>query len=267
MCAWRPRRHLGYDDLPALLTRLTGDEKHDRSSFSTLDVLWVLYDRVLGATTTASCSRRATGPPRSTPCSPRRASSPSSALDGFGAFDSPLGYHPDRMLVPGVEISSGSLGHGLGVAVGAALTGRRIFCLVGDAELDEGSNWEAVQYAGRVGLGVADRDRRSTTTPRPTAGRTASSARFMLEGWTAQRVDGRDHEALEAALTPDRARRSRAASSRRWRRDDDDARAFYELAREALDEDERVAVVHRADRRPTRSASIRGTSTSASASS
>ena len=40
---------LGYDDLPALLTRLTGDEKHDRSSLSTLDVLWVLYDRVLGA--------------------------------------------------------------------------------------------------------------------------------------------------------------------------------------------------------------------------
>ena len=38
---------LGYDDLPALLTLLTGDEKHDWSSFSTLDVLWVLYDRVL----------------------------------------------------------------------------------------------------------------------------------------------------------------------------------------------------------------------------
>ena len=39
---------LGYEDLPALLTRLTGDEKHDGSSLSTLDVLWVLYDRVLG---------------------------------------------------------------------------------------------------------------------------------------------------------------------------------------------------------------------------
>jgi transketolase len=38
---------LGYEDLPGLLTLLTGDEKHDRSSFSTLDVLWVLYDRVL----------------------------------------------------------------------------------------------------------------------------------------------------------------------------------------------------------------------------
>src|SRR5256885_2771188 len=39
--------NLGYDDLPDLLTRLTGDEKHDWSSLSTLDVLWVLYDRVL----------------------------------------------------------------------------------------------------------------------------------------------------------------------------------------------------------------------------
>ena len=39
----------GYDDLPGLLTRLTGDEKHDWSSLSTLDVLWVLYDRVLEA--------------------------------------------------------------------------------------------------------------------------------------------------------------------------------------------------------------------------
>ncbi|MGZ6673716.1 MAG: transketolase, partial [Solirubrobacteraceae bacterium] len=38
---------LDYDDLPALLTELTGDEKHDRSALSTLDVLWVLYDRLL----------------------------------------------------------------------------------------------------------------------------------------------------------------------------------------------------------------------------
>src|ERR671938_2086457 len=73
-------------------------------------------------------------------------------LDTFGQFSSPLGYHPDRMLIPGVEISSGSLGHGLPIAVGVALAGRRTFVLVGDGELDEGSNWEAVQYAGRVGL-------------------------------------------------------------------------------------------------------------------
>ena len=77
-------------------------------------------------------------------------------LDGFGSWDSRLGYHPDRALAPGVELSSGSLGHGLAIAVGAALTGRRVYCLVGDGELDEGSNWEAVQWAGRIGLGSGD---------------------------------------------------------------------------------------------------------------
>ena len=126
------------------------------------------------------------------------------ALDGFGSFDSPLGYHPDRKLARGVEISSGSLGHGLGVALGAALTGRRIFCLVGDAELDEGSNWEAVQYAGRIGLAsltaiVIDNDSSPLGWPE------GIERRFMLEGWAALRVDGRDHEQLEAALTPDPA--------------------------------------------------------------
>jgi transketolase len=45
-------------------------------------------------------------------------------LDTFGQLDSPLGYHPDRVLVPGVEISSGSLGHGLPIAVGVALDQR-----------------------------------------------------------------------------------------------------------------------------------------------
>ena len=104
--------------------------------------------------------------------------------------------------MPGAEFSSGSLGHGLAVAVGSALTGRRVFCLLGDAELEEGSNWEAVQYAGRSGLGtltaiVIDNDSSSHGWPE------GIERRFMLEGWEALRVDGRDHEQLEAALTPD----------------------------------------------------------------
>lgn len=61
----------GYDALPALITRLTGDEKHDRSSFSTLDVLWVLYDRVLGEEDRFVLSK-GHGPPRITQCSPRK---------------------------------------------------------------------------------------------------------------------------------------------------------------------------------------------------
>src|SRR5436309_13058009 len=141
---------LGYADLPALLVRLTGDEKHAWSSFSTLDVLWVLYDRVLGEEDRFLLSQ-GHGPTAFYAVLAAKGIVPIGALDGFGAFDSPLGYHPDRMLAPGVELSSGSLGHGLGVAVGAALTGRRVWCLVGGGELDEGSDWEAGQYAGRVG--------------------------------------------------------------------------------------------------------------------
>ncbi|MGZ4353532.1 MAG: transketolase [Gaiellaceae bacterium] len=213
----------GYDDLPALLTRLTGDEKHDRSSFSTLDVLWVLYDRILGENDRFILSK-GHGPAAFYAVLAAKGIVPVDALDGFGSFDSPLGYHPDRNRAPGVEFSSGSLGHGLGVATGVALTmagspagkaggarpedrppkaagGRRVWCLVGDAELDEGSNWEAVQYAGRLGLSnltaiVVDNDSSEHGWP------DGIERRFMLEGWAALRVDGRDPEALEAALSP-----------------------------------------------------------------
>jgi transketolase len=214
---------LGYDDLPALLTRLTGDEKHDWSALSTLDVLWVLYDRVLREEDRFLLSK-GHGPAAFYAVLAAKGILPLDELDGFGSFDSRIGYHPDCKLAPGVEISSGSLGHGLGVAVGSALTGRRVFCLVGDAELDEGSNWEAVQYAGRVGLAsltaiVVDNDSSEHGWPvagsvadevgdaRPAdpggrAARRGIERRFMLEGWIAQRVDGRDHDALEAALLP-----------------------------------------------------------------
>jgi transketolase len=189
------------DDLPALLTRLTGDEKHDRSSFSTLDALWVLYDRVLGRSDRFILSK-GHGPSAYYAVLAAKGLLPAELLDGFGEFDSRLGHHPDRKLVPGAEFSSGSLGHGLAVAIGAALTGRRVFCLVGDAELEEGSNWEAVQYAGRIGLAsltalVIDNDSSSYGWPE------GIERRFTLEGWAALRVDGRDHEQLEAALRPD----------------------------------------------------------------
>jgi transketolase len=133
---------------------------------------------------------------------------PAEALAGFARFDSPLGHHPDRNLVPGVEISSGSLGHGLPIAVGVALAldaaGRdrpHVYCLVGDGELDEGSNWEAVQLAGRLGLErltaiVVDNGSASYGWPGGIAGR------FELEGWTSATVRGHDHDAVEGALRP-----------------------------------------------------------------
>lgn len=67
-------------------------------------------------------------------------------LPGSGGYDSPLGHHPDRLLAPGAEIGSGSLGHGLPPAVGGVLglraqglTDPQVWVLIGDAELGEGS--------------------------------------------------------------------------------------------------------------------------------
>jgi transketolase len=126
-------------------------------------------------------------------------------LSTFGGFDSHLGHHPDRLLVPGVEISSGSLGHGLPLGVGTALGLRaqdnpaRVVVLVGDAELDEGSNAEAIAFAGASGLGrltVVVVDNRSSSL----GWRGGVERRFAVEGWHAVRVDGRDHTALELAL-------------------------------------------------------------------
>ena len=189
---------LGYDDLPVLLRRLTGDEKHDWSSLSTLDVVWALHDRVLEEGDRFLLSK-GHGPTATYAVLAAKGTLPRELLDGFGAFDSSLGHHPDRRLVPGIEISSGSLGHGLGMAVGSALGGRHVWCLVGDAELAEGSNWEAIQFAGRVALAaltVIAIDNRSSTHGWPGT----LEARFELEGWDAVRVDGHDHDALATAL-------------------------------------------------------------------
>jgi transketolase len=205
---------LGYDDLSGLLTLLTGDEKHDWSALSTLDVLWVLYDRVLRVDPAAPDDperdrfllSKGHGPAAYYAILAAKGFLDVDDLRDFGGFDSRLGYHPDHLLVPGVEISSGSLGHGLPIAVGQALAldarGRdhaRVFCLVGDAELDEGSNWEAVQLAGRLGLSRLTAivvDNRSSTYHWPGG----VTVRFELEGWSAARVDGRDHDAIEQAL-------------------------------------------------------------------
>jgi transketolase len=189
---------LGYDALAGLLARMSGDEKHDPSSLSTLDVLWVLYDRVLQDGDRFLLSK-GHGPMAYYAVLAAKGYLREDELDDFASFDSRLGHHPDHKLVPGVEISSGSLGHGLPIAVGVALAGRTTYCLVGDGELDEGSNWEAVQYAGRTGL------ERLTAVVVDNATATFGwpggiEERFRLEGWSVERVDGHDHDALERAL-------------------------------------------------------------------
>ncbi len=208
-----PSRVLRYADLPRLIELQTGDEKHDPAAASTLDVLWVLYDEVLHVspelmndpTRDRFYLSKGHGPSAYYAVLAAHEFFPVDWLPSFGAFQSPLGFHPDRNLVPGVEISSGSLGHGLPLAVGTALglraqgIGSRVVTLVGDAELDEGTNAEAIEYAGAAGLSaltVVVVDNASATW----GWTNGIESRFAAAGWQVSRVDGRDHDVLAPAL-------------------------------------------------------------------
>ena len=204
-----------YAELPALMTLMTGDEKHEPSATSTLDVLWVLYDQILRVSPDTVDDpghdrfllSKGHGPVAYYAVLAAKGFIPESWLADFGSADSRLGYHPDRNLIPGVEIASGSLGHGLPLGVGVAhgllargLLVPRVYVLVGDAELDEGSNNEAIVYAGAVGLPnltVVAVDNRSSSWGWGPGG---IEAHFAVAGWSVTRVWGRDHDALAAAF-------------------------------------------------------------------
>ncbi len=120
---------------------------------------------------------------------------------------SPLNGHPDRNKVPGVEASTGPLGHGLPIGAGTALAAKmdgaqwRTYVLVGDGELQEGSNWEAAMMAAHYGLDnltvIVDRNRFQQGDATETALRLEPLARkWTAFGWAVAEVDGHDHAAL-----------------------------------------------------------------------
>jgi transketolase len=128
-------------------------------------------------------------------------------LDTYSRLGSRFGDHPDMKKVPGVDFSSGSLGHGLSVAVGLALASRarksiaRTFVLLGDGELAEGQIWEAAMAAGHYRLGrlVAIVDANQLCIDGFTADVMTTEPideRFRAFGWSARRVDGHDVERL-----------------------------------------------------------------------
>ncbi|MEU1469318.1 transketolase [Streptomyces sp. NPDC005761] len=217
-----------YRDLPRLMSLMTGDEKHGPAATSTLDALWVLYDRVLRVTPQSADApdrdrfllSKGHGPMAYYAVLAAHGFFDEELLAGFGSYGSPLGHHPDRLLVPGAEIGSGSLGHGLPLAVGSVLglraqglTGPRVWVLTGDAELDEGSNHEAIAYAGPAGLEQLHTvviDNASATYGRPGG----IAERFATAGWSVGSVDGRDHEALYAAFTAPHPGQPRAVIAR-----------------------------------------------------
>lgn len=138
---------------------------------------------------------------------------PREVLDDYTRLGNPLGDHPDMRRVPGIDFSSGSLGHGLSIGTGMAraarLTGRsavRVWVLLGDQELNEGQVWEAAQTASHLGLGnlvaIVDRNQmgldgetEDVMSVEPIDGR------FEAFGWRVVHLDGHDPGALLETLT------------------------------------------------------------------
>ncbi len=136
---------------------------------------------------------------------------PAEHLQTFCRFDSILGGHPERSHVPGVEASTGSLGHGLSVGVGMAWAARireqknRVVVVVGDGELDEGSIWEAALAAGHHQLDnltvVVDFNGLQSYGPVNEIWRLEPlGAKWEAFGFDASEVDGHNVSQLEEAL-------------------------------------------------------------------
>ena len=135
---------------------------------------------------------------------------PEAKLEEYGTFGTMLYGHP-TLKVPGVEIPSGSLGHGLAVGVGMALAAKRdgkstrVFVLMGDGEQGEGSVWEAAMAAAHYRLdnlvAVIDNNNLQISGPVDSVMRTASlQDKYAAFGWAVRRVDGHDFGDLNAAF-------------------------------------------------------------------
>jgi transketolase len=136
---------------------------------------------------------------------------PKEWLDSFNLLDSPFGMHPDMNKIPGVEMSTGSLGHGLSVGVGMAITARldnaawRVFVLMGDGETNEGMVWEGAQSASHYKLGnlIAFIDRNNFSLDGPTEEVMCIEPikdRWEAFGWKVFDINGHDMEALVNTL-------------------------------------------------------------------
>jgi transketolase len=136
---------------------------------------------------------------------------PADMLDRHCGRGSKLSGHVSHIGIPGVELSTGSLGHGLPVAAGMAYAAKldakpwRVFVLLGDGECDEGSNWEAVLFAAHHRLAnliaIIDYNKlQSLDTVDATLRLEPFADKWRAFGWNVLEVDGHDHQALQSVL-------------------------------------------------------------------
>jgi transketolase len=182
---------------------------HVGGSLSCVDILATLYFTVMTGSDAFVLSKGHAAPALYATLAARGRIDPAE-LRSYAQPGSRLFGHPPRGL-PGVEFATGSLGHGLSLATGLAIAERlgggsgRVYTLLGDGELQEGSVWEAVMYAGHRGLAnlVAIVDRNGLQITGPTEGCVGAeplSDRFQAFGWSPRTVDGHDPGALAGAM-------------------------------------------------------------------
>jgi len=132
-------------------------------------------------------------------------------LDTFNKFKSPFGMHPDGNKISGCDASTGSLGHGLPMAVGMALGARvqkksfQTYCIVGDGELNEGSNWESAMIAAHYKIDnlllFVDRNRHMIDGPvEEIMGIDPLADKWKAFGWEVLEIDGHNLNEITEAI-------------------------------------------------------------------
>ena len=192
---------------------------HTGGDLSCLDILNVLYNRVLRISPeTVKAPHRDHYVQSKGHCVEAlyvvladRGYFPDADLDTVCRYQSPYVGHPTRKIA-GIEMNTGALGHGLPVCLGMALAAKldrapfRVFTLLGDGELAEGSNWEAAMAASHHGLDnlVAILDHNTlqiTGHTRDVMGSEPVDEKFRAFGWEVRVVNGHDYAGLTQALT------------------------------------------------------------------
>lgn len=136
---------------------------------------------------------------------------PVSELKNHYSDGSKFSGHVSHKGVPGVEFSTGSLGHGLSISCGLSLSAKlnnqkhRVFCLISDGECDEGSNWEAILFSSHHNLdnlfAIVDYNKlQSIFSPEETLNLEPFKSKWESFGWNVLEVDGHDHDKLRESF-------------------------------------------------------------------
>jgi transketolase len=188
-----------------------GGRGHVGSSFSLVEILRVLYDDILRSEDLCILSK-GHGCLAQYVMLVEKGFVDAKELDRFCRADGLLGGHPEHH-IPGVVVSTGSLGHGLSVGLGFALASRarRVYVVVGDGECNEGSIWEAALCAGKHTLAnltvIVDYNKRQSYGPTDEVQPLEPLRdKWRAFGFAATEVDGHNVQALRDVLTPNYGR-------------------------------------------------------------